>query len=246
MRSHTLDAAGPIPASKSAKVSAPRRSPTGVLPRDDHGCPIYPISERRIDAIVHVVSVTAALIGLGLLIEPRLGLDRETLLCLVIYGAGMVATVIASALYNLAPLGRLKAQLRRFDHAAIFLAIAATYTPFAALRLSDPTGALLCGWIWLGALLGMSLKLVAYRRMERIGMALYLALGWSLVLALPQWIAELRPETLWLLLIGGLFYTGGVAVHLRERLANHNAIWHAMVLAGAACHFAAVIREFPA
>ncbi len=147
-----------------------------------------------------------------------------------------------SALYNLAATGSRKALLRRFDHAAIFMMIAGTYTPVALLAVGGASGRALLAVVWTGAAGGIALKLLAPRRFERVSVAAYLLLGWAGLAALDPLLAALPPRDLALLAGGGLLYSLGVAVHLSTGLPYHNALWHALVLAAAACHYAVVLR----
>jgi hemolysin III len=146
----------------------------------------------------------------------------------------MVGTSMA---YNRAPPGRVKAVLRRLDHAMIFVMIAGCYTPFALNGLQPAWGVPLCVLIWGLAALGCSLKLAASPYAARTDVALYLGLGW---LPLPWFIAALPGVLVTPLLAGGVAYSLGSVVHARSRMRFHNALWHFLVLIGAALHFTAI------
>lgn len=194
------------------------------------------------DGIVHGIGLAAGLSGvivLGLLIALR-G-DWLAALPTAIYGLGLLAMLACSAAYNLARNSRRRALLRRFDHAAIFAMIAGTYTPFTTLRLDGGWGAGLTAAVWTVATIGIALKLWKPHLVERASIPLYLALGWTIVVAVNPLLGALDPSTLVLLAVGGLLYTLGVAFHVWERLPYQNAAWHACVLAAAAVHYAAVI-----
>lgn len=206
--------------------------------------PRYSRGEQRADLIVHILGVSGALAGGGwLLFGPGLAQDTGTWLALLAYALGLLGALGASAAYNLAPPGRRKELLRRLDHAAIYLLIAASYTPFAFERMAPPLGPALGLGVWLAALGGVALKLGFPRRFERFGLILYLAIGWAVLLALGPLIDSVRPATLWLLLGGGGLYTVGVLFHALRRLPFHNSIWHAFVLVAAVLHFLAVTLE---
>src|SRR4051794_31046962 len=158
----------------------------------------------------------------------------------LIYGAGLLTVLGLSATYNLWPISPTKWVLRRFDHAAIYLLIASTYTPFLT-HIADPAASRLLVGVWLVACAGMVLKLTDPARFEGVSILLYLGLGWSGVLVYERVITSLPPVILWLLAVGGVLYSAGVPFHLWERLRFHNALWHAFVLAAAACHFCAVL-----
>jgi hemolysin III len=147
-----------------------------------------------------------------------------------------------SAAYNLWPVSPVKWLLRRLDHAAIFVLIAATYTPFLAEPQSRFAGLGLLAFVWVVALLGATVKLLFPGRFDRCAIALYLLLGWSGLIGDLPLVAALPEPILWLLAAGGLFYSAGVAFHLWEKLRFQNAIWHACVVVAACCHYAAVLE----
>ncbi|MFP5511594.1 MAG: PAQR family membrane homeostasis protein TrhA [Alphaproteobacteria bacterium] len=211
---------------------------------DAHQFPVYSVGERRADAVVHAVGVTAGIAGIVWLLNAAVLSDTvptRTALALTIYGLGLVGMLTASAAYNLAPPGFGKALLRRVDHAMIFVMIAGTYTPFT---LGLGQGIVLGGAVWGGAAFGAALKLRFPGRFHRLGLALYLGLGWAIVTALEPLGSVLSAPALWLLVVGGLLYTVGVVFHLMERMPYNNAVWHLLVLAAASCHFAAVSVAF--
>lgn len=206
--------------------------------------PQYTRPERAADAAVHVLGLVfglAACASLAIAVLP----SRDALLWLALglYGAGLLAMLACSALYNLAPPGPWKAVFRRLDHAAIFVMIAGTYTPFALIAIGGAWGLGLLAFVWSVALCGVLVKLFWPRRLERLSVAAYLLLGWSIVVALDPLLGAVSAAGLLLLGIGGLLYSLGVVFHLWHRLPYQNAIWHALVLAAAACHFSAVLGE---
>ena len=199
--------------------------------------------ERAADAAVHALGFTAALAACAALVAaaPRPPGARLAV-ALGLYGAGLLAMLGCSALYNLAATGPRKALLRRLDHAAIFGMIAGTYTPIGLLAVGGAWGWGVLIVVWMGAVAGAALKLVAPGRFERASIAAYLLLGWVGLAALDPLLAALPPRDLALLAGGGLLYSLGVAVHLSTGVPYHNAVWHALVLAAAACHYAVVLR----
>lgn len=206
--------------------------------------PEYSRAERRADTVVHVLGVSAALIGGGWLVATAAGgATPFELFSLAVYCAGLAGTLSASALYHLTPPGWWKERFRRIDHAMIFVMIGGSYTPLSLNRLEGGGGTVLCGVVWAVALFGILLKLFYPRRLERIGIALYLGLGWAVLLLADQLARSLSETTLTLLAAGGILYTVGVAFHLLGR-PFFNVAWHAFVLIGAGCHFLAMSREF--
>jgi hemolysin III len=198
--------------------------------------------EIRADQIVHWIGISAASIAVGLLVGI---LVREHVAGRfwpgVIYGFGLLAMLGCSAAYNLARGSPRKELLRRLDHAAIFLMIAGTYTPFLT-SVPDSTGARgLLTAVWCTAIAGAAAKLTFPERLKRISIPLYLLLGWALVFALRPLIAAMAPTTIVLLGVGGALYTVGVPVHLWDALPFNKALWHGLVIAAAACHYCAVL-----
>ena len=151
-----------------------------------------------------------------------------------------MAMLCCSAAYNLSGSRPRREILRHVDHAAIFLLIAGTYTPFTVRMLPEKWSFWMTGVIWASALVGALLKLGCPHRLERVDLALYLALGWVIVVAWKPLLAAIDLETAFLILSGGILYTVGAIFHARHDLRFQNAIWHAFVLAGTGCHFGAV------
>ena len=204
--------------------------------------PQYTIRERIADGCIHAIGVTASLVALTALLV--IGVESQTLLwgvSLVIYGLALVATFSFSAGYHLVVRPKLKEVLRRLDHAAIFLMIAGTYTPFILIKMQTPWGLGLLAVVWTMAAIGIAIKLFAPRFLDGLSTALYLVQGWAVLAAWQPLMSALPGVALTLLMIGGVLYTIGVVFHLWERLPYQNAIWHGFVLSAASCHFAAVI-----
>lgn len=207
--------------------------------------PDYTSNERRVDTAIHILGVVGSILGaIWLLSTQACCLSDAECAALIIYTGSFCGTMLSSAAYHFAPSGRSKEIIRRIDHAMIFAMIAGTYTPFAVHYLSRSTGEGVGLWfVWGVALVGIALKLTYPRRFERIGLVLYLGLGWALVvLAQPMW-ASLSTPILVLLGVGGVLYTLGTVAHVLESVPYHNAAWHALVLIAAASHYAAVVLE---
>jgi hemolysin III len=137
----------------------------------------------------------------------------------------------------------MKEVLRRLDHAAIYLMIAGTYTPLLLNRIGGEWGFGLLMFVWTVAIIGAILKIVFPRRWETLSIALYLGLGWAIVVAINPMMQTLAVNNMILIAAGALIYTIGVIFHLWERLPYQNAIWHMFVLGGAACHYVAILNE---
>jgi hemolysin III len=207
------------------------------------GFPQYTIGERLADGAIHIIGVTVSLVAATALITFAFQhLPSLSVFSLTIYGAALVAVFGCSAAYHLIDRPKLKAILRRCDHAAIYFKIAGTYTPFAILKIGGTTGFALLAIVWVLSVFGAVAKLLWPEHLVRSSYVLYLALGWSVILALEPLMLAVSPHVVFLLAVGGCLYTAGIIFHLWQRLRYHNAIWHAFVLAASACHFTAVLK----
>jgi hemolysin III len=201
-------------------------------------------SEQRADLWVNAVALAAGLVGvivLTLLAAAQANLALT--LSLAAYGAGLLAMLLCSVLYNAATTSRHRTLLRRFDHAAIFVMIAGTYTPFLAMKMAGALAGWLLVYVWVVAGLGVALKLIWIHRFERLSVLLYLFLGWTIVAVTHSVAAAVSPLAVRLLIAGGVLYSVGVLFHLWERLRYQQPIWHGCVFAAATCHYAAVLID---
>jgi len=214
---------------------------------DMHGRPLglvwdYDRAEIVVDGLVHVAGIALGIVGTVVLIAFALHSSvLGNLSASIVYAAGLLAMLGFSAAYNLWPVSRAKWILRRFDHSAIYLLIAATYTPFA-VQLKGLLAIGLLAWVWTVAVAGIELKLALPGRFDRLSILFYLLLSWSGAMLYEPISGVLSASTLWLLGAGGLLYTAGVAFHVWRNLRFQNAIWHSFVLGAAACHYTAVLE----
>lgn len=202
----------------------------------------YDRAELIADGVVHAIGVFSGIIAATVLVVlAAVYASAIDIVGVSIYVAGLLSMLVLSATYNLWPVSRAKWVLRRFDHSAIYLLIAATYTPFI-LELKDSTFALaLLVGVWSVAILGIVLKLCFPGRFDRVAVGIYLAMGWSGMMLYDSVVKALPAMALWFVVAGGALYTLGVIFHAWQRLRFQNAIWHGFVLAGAACHYTAVL-----
>ena len=198
-------------------------------------------AERVADRWVHIVGLTFAGIGGLTLLGLALGFGRFGVAASVgIYGLCIVLMFLASTAYNLAgPLRR--PLLRRFDHAAIFLMIAGSYTPFTTQRLTGAWAIGMTAAVWALALGAAAGKLFAPGLQKGFWVLLYLALGWVALVAIKPLLMGVSLLALALLLAGGVIYSLGVIVYVNRRIPFRRAIWHGFVVAAAATHFAAIL-----
>lgn len=204
---------------------------------------------RLANTLTHGAGAVLSLLGLAwLTVRSWRSGDAIDFTSAVVFGASLVILYTASALYHGVTERRWKLLFVRFDYAAIFLAIAGTYTAVVLLNVRDIWAWTLLGVVW--ALCGAGILLVMdWRFPGRYRLAatlVYVGLGWLVLVALKPLLSALSSESMRWLLTGGFFYTSGVIFFLWKRLPYHHAIWHLFVLAGSACHWAAVFSSLPA
>lgn len=209
-----------------------------AVPRDNR----YRQGEEIANSITHGVGIVLSIAGLAVLtaFASVFGSVWHIVSC-SIYGATQIILYTASTLYHSIQQPRAKALLRRLDHAAIFLLIAGTYTPFTLVSLRGPWGWSIFGLIWGLALLGIALQGVLIRYGPLVTALPYLAMGWVAVVAIKPILAAVAPGGLALLAAGGMAYTLGSVFYVWRRLPYHHAIWHVFVLAGGILHFFAIL-----
>ena len=201
------------------------------------------IGEEIANSVSHGVGLLAAVTAVPFLVVSAVERgDAAGIVGASIFAATMVLLYLASTLYHVLPDNRSKHVFRVFDHAAIYLLIAGTYTPFTLGVLRGAWGWTLFGLVWGLALVGVIVKAVGGVRQLRVSTGLYLVMGWLvLIVAKPLWLRMPSWGLFWLF-AGGMAYTVGVAFFRAERVRYAHFVWHLFVLAGTACHFIAVIR----
>lgn len=205
----------------------------------------YGREEVLADAIVHGGAIAAALIGGGYMIARTIGASGGAqIAALAVYVLSLLAMLSFSAAYNLTPVSPVKWLLRRFDHSAIYLLIAGTYTPIL-VQLPPAWSLPLAAIVWGGAIFGILLKVLMPGRLDMLAVVIYLALGWVGVFAGKTLVQSLPALTLVLIAVGGVIYSAGVPFYLWERLKFQNAIWHGFVVAAAACQFVGIAALYP-
>jgi hemolysin III len=202
----------------------------------------YDRAELIADGIVHGLGVSFGLIAsTALIVLAAVFASAYEVVTATVYAVGLLAMLGFSAAYNLWPVSPRKWQLRRFDHSAIYVLIAATYTPFFAQMQNGWLAVALLTGVWAVAAAGIVIKLKYPGRFDRVAVGLYLAMGWSGLMAYDAVFTTLPTLAVWFIGIGGALYTLGVIFHAWQRLRFQNAIWHGFVLMGAACHYTAVL-----
>jgi hemolysin III len=198
---------------------------------------------ERFNSISHLLGAVLALAGLVVLVvvAARQG-DAWKIVSFSLYGATLFLLYGFSTLYH-SLRGRAKTIFRRFDHLAIYLLIAGTYTPFTLVTLRGVWGWSLFGVVWGLAVAGMALEYLPRQGARILPVVIYLGMGWLALLALRPLLQALPPAGFVWLVAGGLFYTIGVLFYaLDERLRHAHGVWHLFVLAGSASHYFAILR----
>ena len=195
-------------------------------------------------ALTHGLGAVAALAGGAVLITlAAIYGNGWQLGTAIVYSITLLLLYVASTLYHAIPHAGAKARLQVFDHCAIYLLIAGTYTPITLIGLRGPWGWGLFIAIWTLAVSGVAFKLFFTGRFKLLSTGIYIAMGWLVVVALKPMLHALDAFTLGWLLAGGLFYTLGTYFYQRDSIRYFHAVWHLFVLAGSVCHFVAVTAQ---
>ena len=201
----------------------------------------YTIREELANALTHGFGLLLSVAGLVVLVAAASASGVREIASCGIYGASLVTVYTTSTLYHSSTHDETKQRLRTFDHIAIFLLIAGTYTPFVLIALRGTWGWSLFAIVWTLAVLGVAFELTALRRFRSAMIALYIAMGWVGLIALKPLVAALPSAGLWLLFGGGVSYTFGVLFYVWRSLRYHHAVWHLFVLGGSVLQYLAVL-----
>lgn len=199
--------------------------------------------EEVANSLSHGLGAVLAAIFSPQLIRNALEAGTTNGLAAIVYCASMILLFSVSAAYHWLPQGPTKAFLRRLDHAAIFLFIAGSYTPFMLGALAEEGGYWILAFVWLVATVGTVAKCANRLTHPVLSTAIYLGLGWLSVFVMKPLWGALPTEGLALIVSGGLLYTlGAIVFHFDDRLPYGHFIWHLLVLGASGCHFVAVMR----
>lgn len=201
----------------------------------------YSSREEKLNILSHGIGFVLSLVALVLLIlkANELG-EAKHLVSFVIFGASMVLVYAASTFYHSAKTHRLRIRLNILDHAAIYILIAGTYTPFALVTLEGITGWTILWIVWSMALVGVILKLFYAGRYQLISTIMYVAMGWLIIFAINPLIENLSTGGLWWLFAGGISYTLGAILFMQNKIPYNHAIFHIFVLLGTVSHFVSI------
>jgi len=201
----------------------------------------YSGKEERLNVMTHAFGLLLSVIGLPFLILKALNFEGFWKpASLVIYGLSLIVLYAASTFYHAAKDPKLRRKFNIFDHAAIYVLIAGTYSPYTIILMDSTLGWTVFGLTWSFALLGIILKLFFTGRFDKLSTALYLLMGWQLVFVIKSLMEHLSTEGTQLLFAGGVFYTIGALLYSINRIPYNHAIFHVCVVLGSLFHFFSV------
>ncbi len=200
------------------------------------------LREEIANSISHGLALVLAIVALPVLILSAVEIGSTGFtIGVVVFGVTIVLLYLASTLYHSLTHERAKQFFRKVDHCAIFLLIAGSYTPFSLGVLRGPWGWTLLTIVWVLAVAGIAMKVVAGHRHWWLSMVLYVVMGWLAVVAVKPILALVPLPGILLILAGGIAYSGGLAFFAAHRLRYNHFIWHLFVMAGTVCHYLAVL-----
>ena len=201
----------------------------------------YPPKEERLNILSHGIGFALSILALILLIvKARKWGEQEHLVSFSIFGASMVLVYAASTFYHSAKASRLRIRLNILDHAAIYILIAGTYTPYGLITLGDKSGYTILWIVWIMALIGVILKLFYAGRFQLFSTIMYVAMGWLIIFAINPLLENLSQAGLWWLFAGGISYTIGAILFMQNKIPFNHAIFHIFVLLGTFAHFISI------
>lgn len=223
-------------------TEAPPDSPDFNAEPADKSERLLSFGEELANSISHGFGLLLAIAAAPILVLAAVRAGRPQFVVGVsVFGASMIVLYLASTLYHALSHGPAKRVARAFDHSAIFLLIAGSYTPFTLGVLRGPWGWSLLGIVWGLALLGLTMKAVSSMRHHWFSMVLYLAMGWLVIVAVKPVLALVPVPGILLIAAGGVAYTGGLGFYAAHRVRYSHFVWHLFVIAGTTCHFFAVL-----
>ncbi|WP_430971968.1 PAQR family membrane homeostasis protein TrhA [Sunxiuqinia rutila] len=204
-------------------------------------------AEEIANSVSHGIGVALAIAGVSLLtVFGALYGTVWHIVSFAVFGASMVLLYLASTLFHSVKNPRLKAKLNRFDHSAIYILIAGSYTPISLIALRGWIGWTIFGLIWSMAVAGIVFKIWFYSsKWRNLSAWLYVAMGWLIVFAIVPMIKNVPPVSLWFLLAGGLSYTVGALFYLFPKVPFFHLVFHLFILGGSVCHFFSFLYLLP-
>ncbi len=201
----------------------------------------YDTKEEKINVISHFVGLLLSIAALALLVvKASLMGNVWHIVSFSVYGLSLIVLYLASTLYHNSKNPIKRAKLNIFDHAAIYVLIAGSYTPFTLVTLNGTVGWVLFGLTWGAALAGVVFKIFFIGKFDKLSTVMYVLMGWMVVFAMKPLYENLSPQGLFWLIMGGVFYTVGAVFYAQNKLKFNHAIFHIFVLLGSASHFVSI------
>lgn len=201
----------------------------------------YSNKEEKINIATHAFGLILSSIAFPFLILKSMYFEGFWKpFSLLIFGLSLIILYAASTLYHSATKPKLRRRLNIFDHAAIYVLIAGTYTPFTIITLEGKTGWIIFGLTWLFALTGIILKLFFTGKFDKLSTIMYVLMGWQVIFAINPLMENLSEQGLFWLFAGGVFYTVGALLYSIKKIPYNHAIFHFFVLAGSLSHFVSI------
>lgn len=201
----------------------------------------YSKKEEKLNIATHAFGLILSIIAFPFLILKSLYFEGFWKpFSLLIFGLSLIILYAASTFYHSATKPKLRRRLNIFDHAAIYVLIAGTYTPFTIIILAGETGWVIFGLTWLFALTGIILKLFFTGKYDKLSTIMYVLMGWQVVFAINPLLENLSEQGLFWLFAGGVFYTAGAVLYSIKKIPYNHAIFHFFVLAGSLSHFVSI------
>ena len=202
----------------------------------------YDPGEELANSVTHSAGLLLAIAGLVFMLDRAIEYgDIWHRVSSAVFGLSLIILYASSALYHGIRNASIKSRLQLLDHSAIYVLIAGSYTPFMLVNLRGPWGWSMLAVVWSLAIAGIVFEFKPGPPRKRVTVGLSVAMGWCVVVVAGPMLRSVDSNGLWLLLLGGLFYTAGIAFYLWRSLRHHHAIWHLFVLAGSAAHYFAVL-----
>jgi hemolysin III len=207
-------------------------------------CPDLELREEKVNAITHVAGILFGLVSVPFLILNACESCGNYIIAGVsMYGLSFLMVFTFSTIFHLQKEGgRMRHLFKKLDHISIYFLIAGTYTPFILIFVNNSFGITLLVVLWILAIAGTIFKTFYCGRFEIVSTIVYLAMGWMLLTGADAFFANMPSAVIWLIIAGAILFTVGVIFYIWRWFAYHHAVWHMMVLAGAICHYAAVLK----
>lgn len=205
--------------------------------------PKYSENEEKLNVLTHAFGLLMSIIGLPLLVIKSFHFNGFWKpLSIIIFGLSLVVLYAASTFYHASKNPKLRRKLNIFDHAAIYVLIAGTYSPFTIIVLDGALGWLIFGCTWVFAFVGIVLKLFYTGRYDKLSTVMYILMGWQIILVINPLTNAFTMKGLQLLFSGGVFYTVGALIYSSKKIKYNHAIFHVFVLIGSACHYICIYK----